>query len=499
MDQSSGDRSSVAYRATENLSRSSSSFLSSVPSSSSSSSLDYAAFKAHVLGLSDEYLLLARWYVGVGGSDFLSFLSSNCPHLASDASRDFPSGSSVLLSTLRSMPSALPPQALASAPLPPPGFAAALLQPSPYPPATSVSSSFSLPGSRQSAAPLPSSALPFSSASSVALSHLSLFSSGLSSASTVPPSSSLSSGVLSGFAAVADPVAHLAVPVSSPSLFRPFDVPSAPVGLAGTASAPYGSVSALVSSAPSFGSTSFLLAPPQSEAPPPSSFCMFMPGSSSDAPPRSSFTFADDDCDPDLGDPAAPGPEAPLPPSVPDSVRAEICRMYAYVVSLFPQAAGALSAPPPPRALFEDFFSASSAPHQPVYLSWFERVRTALAEADSRMASLLAAGRADSSIIPQRLSQCAVHGELAVGNAVPVNPSLLSMFERSLRPSLQLGLSLREAALLESSSRFHSESLSHSLWLLSALLAFVRLQGFSPADASLFNTLVTSLSKCLAH
>ena len=73
------------------------------------------------------------------------------------------------------------------------------------------------------------------------------------------------------------------------------------------------------------------------------------------------------------------------------------------------------------------------------------------------------------------------------------------MFERSLRPSLQLGISLREAALMESSSVFHSEALSHSLWLHSALLASVRLQGFSPADASLFNTLVTSLSKCLAH
>ena len=58
---------------------------------------------------------------------------------------------------------------------------------------------------------------------------------------------------------------------------------------------------------------------------------------------------------------------------------------------------------------------------------------------------------------------------------------------------------LHEAALMESSSRFHSEALSHSLWLLSALLTFVCLQGFSPADASLFNTLVTSLSKCLAH
>ena len=90
-------------------------------------------------------------------------------------------------------------------------------------------------------------------------------------------------------------------------------------------------------------------------------------------------------------------------------------------------------------------------------------------------------------------------GDFASSAAVPVNPSLLSMFERSLRPSLQLGISLREAGLMESSSRFHSEALSHSMWLLSALLAFVRLQGFSPADASLFNTLVTSLSNCLAH
>ena len=97
------------------------------------------------------------------------------------------------------------------------------------------------------------------------------------------------------------------------------------------------------------------------------------------------------------------------------------------------------------------------------------------------------------------VSQYAVHGDFASSSAVPVNPSLLSMFEHSLRPSLQLGISLHEAVLMESSSRFHSEVLSHSLWLLSALLAFVCLQSFSHADASLFNTLVTSLSKCLAH
>ena len=58
---------------------------------------------------------------------------------------------------------------------------------------------------------------------------------------------------------------------------------------------------------------------------------------------------------------------------------------------------------------------------------------------------------------------------------MPVNPSLLSMFERPLRPSLQLGLTVREAAVLESSCRSLSEALSHAMWLLSGLLGFMRL------------------------
>ena len=82
-------------------------------------------------------------------------------------------------------------------------------------------------------------------------------------------------------------------------------------------------------------------------------------------------------------------------------------------------------------------------------------MHTSLSEADARLASLLASGRPDSSLLPQRMSQYAVHEDFA-SSAVPVNPSLLSMFEHSLRPSLQLGISLREAALMESSSRFHS-------------------------------------------
>ena len=99
--------------------------------------------------------------------------------------------------------------------------------------------------------------------------------------------------------------------------------------------------------------------------------------------------------------------------------------MYSYVVYLFPQAAGSPAAAPPPRALFEDFFVASSSPHQPVFLKWFVRVRTALFEADVRLASLLASGHPESSLLPQRMSQYPVHGDFDSSSAVPVNLSLL--------------------------------------------------------------------------
>ena len=289
-------------------------------------------------------------------------------------------------------------------------------------------------------------------------------------------------------------VSAYAPPVSS-SLFRPFDASSA-----GPSSVvPPPPSLPLHGSSPMFGSAPLSGVHHPPAAPLGSSSSSAAPGPSFAPPCPDPSVPVDAAFDPDFADPSTLGPEPPLAPPVPDSVRAEIWRMYSYVVDLFPQAAGSPAAPLPPWALFEDFFVASPFIHLPVFLDWFACVHTSLSEADARLASLLASGHPDSSLLPQRMSQYAVHGDFAASAAVPVNPSLLAMFEHSLRPSLQLGISLREAALMESSSRFHSEARSHSLWLLSALLAFVRLQGFSPADASLFNTLVTSLSKCLAH
>ena len=123
----------------------------------------------------------------------------------------------------------------------------------------------------------------------------------------------------------------------------------------------------------------------------------------------------------------------------------------------------------------------------------------ALSEADSRLASFLSSDRSDFSFLPPRNSSYAVKGDFASGQAVPVNPLLLSLYERQLKLSYHVGLTVREAAALESSLRCHAEALPHSMWVLSGLLGFVRFQNFAPSDVSLFNTLVTSLSKSLAH
>ena len=188
-----------------------------------------------------------------------------------------------------------------------------------------------------------------------------------------------------------------------------------------------------------------------------------------------------------------------FPAAVPDSVRSEFRRMLSFLVDLFPQAAGSQSAPPPPRTLFKDFFG-TSAPHSPpIFLSWFERVHMALAEAASRLASFLSSSRSDFSFLPPRNSAYTVKGEFASGQAVPVNPSLLALYDRQLKPSYHVGLTVREAAALESSPHAQSEALSHAMWVLSGLLGFVRLQNFAPWDVTLFNTLVTSLSKSFAH
>ena len=254
----------------------------------------------------------------------------------------------------------------------------------------------------------------------------------------------------------------------------------------------------------SFDSTAPLPPPPPSGSagvlPVSSSSAFFQSASTFDPPPPSSFGFASaEELPADSPPGAVPRVLDPGFGSVSDAARSEFHRMLSFIVDLFPQAAGSPSVAPPSRALFEDFFSSAvPSSSSPVFLNWFERVRSALSETDSLLSSFVASGRGDF-LLPSRSPLYAVHGDFALAGAAPVNSSLLALLDRKLKPSHHLGLSIREAAALEGSLRSQSEALSHSMWVLSGLLTFVRLQHFAPEDTVLFNSLVTSLSRSLAH
>ena len=489
-----------------------------------------------MLGLSQGYQSLARWYSLSGGSDFWAYLSAFYPHLSSDASHDFSSGSSVFFSALRAVASSVPLPAVSSAPPPLPSVAQASSSQASAPPPLPA------PVSAPSGGPVPPLSLPSVSQSGGGLYAVGVPQVYLQAPQSVPSSSSFSaaSPVLSvphfvmpqaplpasrpqgvssfHLPASSLPAASLVWPVSSapgvgsspgvslasgvhavPPLNHPgFSAASA---LPPVCSASLGSAAGLSGfTSPSAGSTFGFAGPAPPTGPPPAFHPLSGHSVPPSAPPLSEFdTGADDAFAPGFGDPDSSGAVAQTPSPLSDSARAEVRRMYQYLVDLFPQSAGSSPAPLPPRALFEEFFAAPPSPHQPVFLSWFERVQSTLSDADARILALLASGRPESSLLPPRLSQYSVGGGSASGSAAQVNPSLLAIFECPLRPSLHLGLTLREASLLESSSRALSEARSHAMWLLSGLLGFVRLQGFSPLDSQLFNTLVSLLSKCLAH
>ena len=441
-----------------------SSYSSSSSFPSSSSSGDFPSFRARSLGISGEYLDLVRWFVSSGGSDLPSYLSAHLPaRLYPDFRLDFSSGSSALLASLSSFSAAPPPSS---------------------PPASSASASAS--AFLRPPAPLAWSAQASSSSSSAPLLFASAASSASSSSSFRPPASSSSlSAVPAGFSARGLASVHgsaLGLSSSVPSSLRPassFAAPSVFRAPAPPVSAP----------------------PPSVPVPPPSAvFPGSAPASLPSSLPSSSAPLSSDPPVPE--DPAFLDPAASLSS---DAERSEFRRMLRFVVDLFPQAEGSPSDPPPSRGLLEDLLSSSSSassspsPSSRVFLSLFDKVRSALSATDERLASFLAAGRSDFSFFPSRIAAYSVRDPVFSGQALPVNSSLLSLFERQLKPSYHLGLSVKEAESFEASLRAQTETLSHSLWVLAALLGFVRLQGFQPAESAVFSSLVSSLSRSLAH
>ena len=69
---------------------------------------------------------------------------------------------------------------------------------------------------------------------------------------------------------------------------------------------------------------------------------------------------------------------------------------------------------------------------------------------------------------------------------------------RRFSPYRRVGVTLKEAQVMEASSRSQTEALSHPMWVLTALIKFMLTDSLSPSDPVFFNQILASVSRGLA-
>ena len=182
------------------------------------------------------------------------------------------------------------------------------------------------------------------------------------------------------------------------------------------------------------------------------------------------------------------------------SAKLDYCRMLAYIVSLFPQAASVAAAPVPPRALFEDFFASDSSQASLLpKLNWFDCVRTSLLNADAHHVSFVVSGKQVSHlispVIPFMWFVIIMHSR-----PFPrVNESVLFPLGHSPGLNRLVGISLHEAQLLEVSFRSQLESSLPPCGYCRPFLGTLRCRVSCLLTHPHFNQLVTLVSKGLAQ
>ena len=189
--------------------------------------------------------------------------------------------------------------------------------------------------------------------------------------------------------------------------------------------------------------------------------------------------------------------------AVPHPPRAsEYRRMLDHIISLFPQAQGTDSAVRFARSEFESVFPNSTIP-DPIpplpKLSVYQRVATALSDADERLHKNVHGKKMDKSLLPRRKPIYAPSGLPAEGRAVPVNEAFESLLSSAIKEYRDASISIGECLQLESTFRSHLEVISHCMWTLTGLLGLIKQEGYLPNDRSLFDQMVSSLSIGLAH
>ena len=160
----------------------------------------------------------------------------------------------------------------------------------------------------------------------------------------------------------------------------------------------------------------------------------------------------------------------------------------------FPHSIPSAAPREPPRCEFENFFSTSeTTPSAKPILNLYPRVNEILDSSADRAAQYARESKPLHRMLPLKRRSVPVGDQPDFCLARLVNPD----FSRILRHKKVLrsrasSMTLLDLELLEQTSRSIIAGQSQSFWLLSALLAQLKDEGFKPADPNLFDQSITA-------
>ena len=180
-----------------------------------------------------------------------------------------------------------------------------------------------------------------------------------------------------------------------------------------------------------------------------------------------------------------------------DSAAAQLAEL---VYDFCPEAQPVSDSAPPPRCEFESLFdpspiSSSSRPHYRVY----PRVAAVESEVSDLAAALHRRSKPLSAVLPRKVRRYAVADQPHFAAPQLVNPSFSHLAGATAVGSKRWGfVTFAEMERLERLFWTQLEATSSSLWMMSGILAMLKLDGFTPSTPGLFNTAISSVSASLA-
>ena len=175
-------------------------------------------------------------------------------------------------------------------------------------------------------------------------------------------------------------------------------------------------------------------------------------------------------------------------------------RLMHYIHDRFPRSEPASAPQEPPRCEFEEFFSTSEASSsaKPT-LTLYPRVDEILGSCADRAARFARESKPLHCVLPFKRKSAPVgdRPDFCVARYVNSDFSRISK-QKTILKSHASSVSLSDLEKLDRASRSLIAGQSQSFWLLSSLLAQLRDEDFKPADPSLFDKAITTLSASLA-